>query len=549
AQPPMFCMLLRKHLTGARLQGVETVHYERLLIFRFQTLNEFGDYEEKRLIVEIMGRHSNIILINHEQRIIDAITHVDSQVSRMREVLPAHPYTYPPRQQKVAPDRVLEQVNDGTWETLLTRDTEVNGRQPLARQLLNYIGGVSPQFCESVCTWADLYSDQSWSELASPERSRLGKSLHHWLTLATAQNSSAYLFYLNASRMPKDFHSLPLDQFDRCVEVESLSLAMETFYANRERENHLKQVRQDTLRKLNRQQQHLGKLMSIYRKDIQASRNYETNKIKGDLIFAHLWQIKDGMKEITVDNLYEQPPQPITIALNPDRTASQNAQNYYRRYSKNKTKFENATRFSAQTEAELDYLDTLHTLVINAENAAEIHSLKDELKRAIESRSGREDSENGKAGGKKNKRNKDSKKQQDRPLGPRRYTSSDGFTILVGRNNRQNDQLTLKTAQKDDLWFHLQKAPGTHVIVQTGGATVPDRTIEEAAGIVAWFSRSEKKRETAGAGATVPVDYCPASHVRKPKGARPGMVIYDNYNTVVIRPLDPEYLQEKDQLE
>ena len=564
AQPPMFCMLLRKHLSGARLQGVETIDYERLLIFRFQTLNEFGDLEEKRLIVEIMGRHSNIILVNNEHRIIDAITHVDDQVSRMREVLPARPYTYPPQQQKTAPDLVLNQVQDNTWRALLTRDIEINGRQPLIRQLLNYIAGVSPQFCESVCARANLDPDQCWSELSDNEQHRLGISLIYWLTMATADtNSQSYLFYMDPKRMPKDFHTLPLEQYNCHRALDSLSHAMEVFYTNREQENHLRQIRQDLLRKLNRHQQHLGKLMSIYRKDIQSSRNYENNKIMGDLIFANLWQIKDGMDEITVDNLYEQPPQPLTIPLNPDRSATYNAQQYYKRYNKNKTKFENATLFAKQTAEDIDYLDTLHTLIINAENAAEIRSLKDEFTRALESRSvsnktgetGNADHSNKKFGKKNQSSNKGKKrkskqtpksKQLDRPLGPRRYQSSDGLTILVGRNNKQNDQLTLKTAQKDDLWFHLQKAPGTHVIVQSAGRPVPERTIEEAAGITAWFSRSEKKRETAGIGAAVPVDYCPAGHVRKPKGARPGMVIYDNYSTVFIKPLDPEYLQPSD---
>lgn len=545
--PPMFCMLLRKHLQGARLTGVHRVSYERIIRLAFQTINEMGDPEEKYLICELMGRHSNLILVNSGSRIIDAVTHVDARMSRVREIMPARPYTNPPDQAKWAPDAVLAAVVRAEWRRCtaeLAAAAGTNRRKAgLAALLLQQIAGLSPQFCQSVCCSAALDPQTLWSELRDEDICRLERSLIHWLALATGETAVPTLFYRDSrAKSAIDFHALPLDGPACRRNADSLTEAMRIYYNSRETDNRLEQQRRSALQMAVRHQQRLSRLMDVYQSDLAASGGYEQLKIKGDLIFAHLWQISEGMETVTVDNDYADPPEPATIELNPSRSPAWNAQRYYKQYNKNKAKYENAARFAEKAGRELAYLDALITMLQNADDAADIRSLSDELAQAFGGAGDAQKAagtERGFYARKAARTRGGGAHTSERPLGPRTYQSSDGLTILVGRNNRQNDQLTLRTAQKTDLWLHVQKAPGTHVVVRAEGRPIPERTIEEAARIAAWFSRGERRREQGGSGAAVPVDYCPAGHVRKPAGARPGMVIYDQYKTALVKPIDP----------
>lgn len=551
AQPPMFCMLLRKHLLGARVLSVETIGCERILILRFQVLNDLGDTVEKRLICEIMGRHSNLILLNEDHRILDAVSHVDASMSRVREVMPARPYSYPPPQTKQDPDELLRQLQQGRSLSERLSTLPTGDRQSLSGWLLSLVGGFSRQLCDEVCLAAGLSPDQPASDLEPTALAHLDRSLLAVLTKATATEPSPHVYYLDASNgVPADFHALDLDHHGYKKPFSTLSGAMDHYYRDRERRGRSEQKRQFLLKAVQKQQAHLSKLMGIYQKDIRSASGYEKLKHKGDLILSNIWMIKDGMDCITVTDFYDPDQGQLKIELNPHRNPSWNAQNYYRRYNKNKAKLENASRFAESAAAETEYLNNLVNLIEHAESPEELTALKDEMKTLDWFRPERGNERDRATGfhARKAARKKGvapAKGRGSGKLGFRQYRSSDGFTILAGRNNLQNDRLTLKTARKDDLWFHVQKAPGTHVVIRAEGREVPEQTILEAAETAAWFSRGVSARDRDG-GAAIPVDFCPVANVKKPSGARPGMVIYNVYNTVRVRPRDPEYLLPQD---
>ncbi len=546
-QAPMFCMLLRKHLGGAKLISVETVDLERLVILRFMTKNELGDQAEKRLICEMMGRHSNLILINENRIIIDSISHVDAGMSRVREVMPARTYVDPPAQHKLLPADILQRINNHTW--LAHLDFLGGENKGTAELLLGQVAGFSPFLCAEICAAANVDERAKWNVLNDNQKQKVTAALVDLLACVTAEISSPSLYYFNEDdHIARDFHAFALFHRGTRRACADISEAMDQYYSSREEGNRVRQSRQQLTRVLEKSIAHVEKKQSIYHKDIRSASDYEDLKIKGDLILANLWQIEKGHEQVEVQNYYKQPVEPIAISLNPDRSPSWNAQDYYRRYNKNKTKYEMAQRFLAQSRDEIEYLNTLLNFVEQADTIEELKSVRSEMRQSglVESAQKQKTKDNT-FGGRKaaRKRAKTTKGGQVRELDPHRYISSDGFTILAGRNNLQNDRLTLRLARKDDLWLHVSKAPGTHVIIRSEGAEIPDQTLLEAARIAAWFSRSGNQ-SVGGAGGQTAVDYCPISHVKKPTGSRPGMVIYNRHQTIMVTARDPEYLLPRD---
>lgn len=593
--PPMFCMLLRKHLLGARLLSLSTPGYERIFELVFDTINEIGDHQEKRLVVEIMGRHSNIILLNRDGRIHDAILHVDASISRVREIMPARLYTLPPDQAKRSPADVADLLQPGGAEDssgLSRLLGPVSSALPLGKALLESLQGFSPQLCQEVLTRADLDSRLKPADLSTPQLMRLSQSLRQLCDTILAGHFSPSLFFNGlADNLPVDFHALPLQGFAVCRPAGDVSAAMDAYYLERNRNNSFLQKKQSLAKIVSNQLDHARKKLATHEADREEGAAYAEYRRRGDLILANLQAIEPEQASIQVID-YGRPEQPtVQVPLQENLTASQNAQRYFKRYTKAKVKFETASRMAAEDQREIVYLESLVNALDAASDPIDLQALRQEILAEREPGSQASDVQAqersdvihpGKAGSRKREimksaaaraknrsagsskntkgsRNGTAKKPAGpAPLPPRRYTSSDGLTILVGRNNLQNDQLTLKTAQKNDLWLHVQRIPGTHVIVQANQQPVPDATLQEAAGIAAWFSRAaislpegrkapEANRKIAassigGAGLKVAVDYCPASHVRKPSGARPGMVIYEHYQTIIVSPLDPHSL-------
>lgn len=568
--PPMFCMLLRKHLLGARLIDLTSPGFERLFILRFHTVSELGDPIEKRLIIEIMGRHSNIILLNEDDRIHDAILHVDESISRVREIMPARTYQLPPQQDKRDPLGLRDDLRQNRpWLS-----PALNNKQ-LAGALLASIQGFSPQLCQEAVCRSGLDERLHVGQLDQAGQQQLNQALLSLLEGIARDHYAPTTFHDQPdSPIPIDFHALPLQIYAIRRPAASLSQAMDLFYSERSRQNTLKQKKQLLAREVHNQLDHVIRKLRIHEEDCQAGAACDQHRLQGELILANLanWQEGSGLIE-AVD--YYDPNQPVVkIPIDPGLTAAQMAQRCFRRYGRARARGEAGQRLAAEDRAEIEWLESLLHELEQAADLVDLADVKQEMEQGgltggrrqrknQETREIAKDQNPGKAGsrsrrhrnnlsGKNQQKRKQSagKTRQEQALPPRRYTSSDGLTILVGRNNLQNDSLTLRTAAKDDLWLHVQKMPGSHVIVRAERKPVPDQTIAEAAAIAAWYSRAtsaDRQTDAFQAGSAgaqsmqkVAVDYCPVSHVRKPSGAKPGMVIYDRYQTILVSPGLPE---------
>lgn len=570
SEPPMFCMLMRKHLQGARILSIENPGYERIFVIRFQTVNELGDTLEKRLIIEIMGRHSNIILVNDDDRIHDSILHVDNEMSRVREIMPARPYQLPPAQDKLTPPEIIASIRSNKlW--LLPQSLP----KPIDKALLDTCQGFSPQLCQEIVERAGLDRRKRAISLDDNELKSLDQQMLQMLDRIESKDFQPAVFYITAAdTVPHDFHALRLSTFAIHKQMPSVSAAMDIYYNARYVLNNMQQRRQHLQKLISNQLEHSRRKYQIHLQDCREGEKSESYKHFGDLILSSIHQtdqaLKNGLDQVVLTDYYDPELKQVSINLQSNRTAAWNAQNYFRKYNKAKTKYETGRQLAEQDEQDISWLETLEKAVENAQELDDLIAIKQEMsayglisgarklskeERADAALQNKQDKINmlnpGKPGGRnktvskaakaKNGKNKPAKGKKEAALPPRSWYSSDGFEIIAGRNNIQNDNLTLKTAAKNDIWLHVQKMPGTHVIVKTNGKEISDKALEQAAGIAAWFS---KAGQAGAAGAKLPVDYCPVSHIRKPNGARPGMVIYDRYQTIIVEPLNPLDLAE-----
>ena len=567
SEPPMFCMLLRKHLSGARLLEVRTPDYERIFQLRFSTVNELGDRLEKTLVAEIMGRHSNIILLNHENRIHDAIFHIDETISRVREVMPARPYLLPPGQNKLSPQDLLRCLDEGReWLS------PALGMLGLEKALLESLQGFSPQLCRELAGQAGLDPRQKPARLESSQRKDLDQALRSLMHIIIEGRFAPTAFFDSSeATIPTDFHALPLHDFPWQKSMGTVSNAMDLFYLERSRQNTLRQKKQSLEKAISNQLDHARKKLQIHEADVQESENREQYRLFGELILANMSREIPEMTELSAINYYDENQPVLAIPLQAGLSLARNAQRYFKLYAKAKTRFENSSRFAADDRQDVAWLESLSNALAMATEPDDLAAIREEIaasglvangdkKRSNPIRpagiardtSGLQPGKPGSRSRRTQHAGKPGKKQPAKgaarqvALPPRQYTSSDGLTILVGRNNLQNDQLTLKTAQKDDIWLHVQKMPGTHVIIRTNKQPLPEQTLLEAAEIAAWFSKAAAALPQyqdfslrSGTLQKVAVDYCPVSHVRKAAGARPGMVIYDRYQTLLVTPKEP----------
>ncbi len=582
AMPPMFCMLLRKHLLGARILSVTTPGSERIVEIRFLTQNELGDKVEKSLVAELMGRHSNIIFLNQDRRIHDAIVHVDAAVSRVREVMPARPYVAPPDQGKrtiedAAPmlDALDLDNRPDSPETapLLAFFPDALQLKGIEKALLELMAGFSPALCHEIAFQAGLDGRQSLNRLRADQLRLLLLALRQVVrsTLNGAFRPTAFFRAVDET-VPVDFHAFALSDFAVRRLMPSLSDAMDLYYLERSRQNALNQRKAALSRLISRQLDQARRRLIIHQTDLEESRKKDDYKRNGDLILAYLHTIREGQTTLSLSGEETGDGEPLSVELDPSLSPSQNAQYAYKLYAKARNRAVMSERFVQEDQSEIEWLESLESALAAAEEPADLSAIREEL--AADGPSARMTGSNessvtddnglacgsgtrsgpqkgfepGRPSGRKKSRAKTTTGKRTAkgakapaPLPPRRYVSSDGFSILVGRNNLQNDQLTLKQAHKEDTWLHVQRMPGTHVIIQNGKKPVPQRTLLEAAETAAYFSRAS----VAGEGAKVAVDYCPAGHVKKPSGARPGKVIYDRYQTLIVQPRDPKRLLPK----
>ncbi len=488
--PPMLCMLLRKRLGGARLEDITQPQNERVLCLHFEAVNEIGDREMLKLYIEIMGRYSNAVLTDGEDRVIDTVKRIDFSESEQRVLLPKLPYELPQMQDKLW---IEESSVDAICERI-----EVTGGDD--RAVLHTIQGVSPMIAREIVYRA---ADSNMQTQVS------------WLKALVEEGVGEPTLVYKADGSPMDFCFMDIRQYEGALPVkrfDSYSELLDTFFSDRDRIARMRAKSNDLNKLLSNTIDRLSRKINLQRADLKKCADREQLRIKGDLLQANLYRIERGSTAVTVDNFYAEDNAPMTITLNPTISPAMNAQRFYKEYNKAKTRETMLTQQIEKATAELSYIESVQDMLSRCETEAELAAIRAELR------------EEGYL-----KAQKNTAKRKDKPLPPIEYKSADGFRILVGRNNRQNDQLTLHTAQKNDLWLHTKNIHGTHVIICAEGREIPDSTILEAAQIAAAHSKGRDS-------AQVPVDYTRVKNVSKPNGALPGKVIYVNYNTVYVTP-------------
>jgi len=503
--PPMFCMLLRKRLGSGKLIAVRQDGLERILFLDFECVNELGDVVTVTLACEIMGRCSNLIVIDHEGRVIDSIKRVDEEMSRERMVLPGMRYTLPPRDDRLnfltaEPDEIAARLR------------EVQPAE-LSKALIRVFEGISPVLAREWTFFAGRGAELRSDTVDGDQLDRLQFAIKRTREQLT-QGECCFCVASDRDGMLKDFSFIRLNQYGTLMltkELGSASELLDYFYYERDRAARTKQRANDLFKLLVNLTERTSRRISAQQQELAACAEKDRFKLWGDLISANIYRIQKGDSSAEVENFYEEGCPTVSIELDMRKTPAQNAQRYYSEYKKCVTAEEKLAGQIEKGEEELAYLDSVFDALTRAESENDIIQLRLELVQQGYIRSG------------------GSKAKPPKALPPIEYRSSDGYTILVGRNNCQNDQLTLKFAEKTDIWLHTQTITGSHVIIVTEGETPPDKTIEEAAVIAAVNSKGRNST-------LVPVDYCLARYVKKPSGAKPGKVIFTNYKTAFVKP-------------
>ena len=504
--PPMFCMLLRKRLGNGKLIEIRQDGLERILFLDFECVNEIGDIVTITLACEIMGRYSNLIIINSaDGRVIDSIKRVDEEMSRERWILPGIHYELPPKNERLnflnaKPEQIINALQE-------LKSTE------LSKALIRIFEGVSPILARE---WTFFAGRGVHLESDSINGDQLDRLL--FIVKRTREQllggECCFSVVSDKENQLKDFSLIRLSQFGTLMytkELPSASALLDYFYFERDCFVRTKQRANDLFKLLVNLTERTSRRISVQRDELSACANKDYYKLCGDLVSANIYRIRKGDESIALENFYSDDCESITIKLDSMKTPSQNAQNYYNEYKKLITAEEMLTVRIEKGEEELQYLDSVFDALTRAVSENDIIQLRLELQ------------EQGYI--KMNPK----KVKSPKALPPIEYKSSDGFTIFVGRNNKQNDWLSLKFAEKCDIWLHTQSITGSHVLIITDGVDVSDKAIEEAAIIAAVNSRGRNSN-------LVPIDYCPAKFVKKPSGAKPGKVIFSNYKTLFVNP-------------
>ncbi len=513
-QPPVLCMLFRKHLTGGRLTAIHQDGLERILNFDFECTNEIGDTVENRIAAEIMGKYSNIILLTKKEdgwRVVDSVKRVTDDISSVRRILPNILYELPPRTERL-------NLLDYDFPDFTERLSPFR-EQRLAKALPALFEGIAPIFARE-CAYACAKDiDVTVGALTEDRLEKLIfflKGARHTLLEGTGCT-----MLTDKSGKPKDFCFIPIGQYGAElaeIRFDSPSALLDRFFGERADADRVKQRSGDLLKTILGIYERIERKLSVQRKELEDCAAREDLRVCGELLSANLYRLERGMSEFEAEDYIGGGTR--KIALDVRLTPAQNAQKYFSEYKKLDTAEKMLTKLIEQGEKELLYMDSVFDAASRVGSGAGSDAALSEIRREL--------TETGylKAQG--------GSRKQEKPLPPLKFRSSDGFEILVGRNNYQNDRLTLKTAVGGDLWLHTQKIAGSHVIIRADGAEIPDRTIEEAAVLAATCSKGRN-------GTKIPVDYTRARYVKKPNGAKPGMVIFTNNQTVLVDPDEALY--------
>ncbi|WP_077309698.1 Rqc2 family fibronectin-binding protein [Terribacillus halophilus] len=486
--PPMFCMLLRKHLAGGFLEKVEQFENERIIQLTFISKDELGDKTSKRIIMEVMGKHSNIMLVDNEtDMIIDSIKHISSSVNRHRTILPGQTYKLPPSQEKLNPF-TLDPAD-------FARKLDFNsGRMP--KQILNLLQGVSPALAGELAEQAYMGDKEAYAAAFAAFIDKM-------------KQDSYEPTYFKGKK--EDFYVMDLRSIEGTREhYDTMSRLIDAFYSGKAERDRVKQQAGDLIRFLKNEREKNIRKLTIHENTLKKSEEADTYQRNGELLTAHMHQIKQGDTDAVVTDYYDPDQSQVSIKLNPNKTPSENAQSYFKQYNKLKKSRTMVEQELEKTNAEIEYLDQLVQQVEGAREQ-DVEEIREELREQ---------------GYLKAKTQQKKNKKPNLPT-PETYTATDGTTILVGHNNKQNEYLTMKLAHKQDTWLHTKDIPGSHVVIRSSEPS--EETLEEAAKLAAWFSKSRLS-------SSVPVDYTLIRHVKKPNGAKPGFVTYDQQKTLYVTP-------------
>lgn len=495
---PNFCMLLRKHIGNGRITSISQPKLERIISLHIEHLNELGDLCEKKLIIEIMGKHSNIIFCDDKDMILDSIKHVSAQMSSVREVLPGRTYFIPDTMEKSDPLSVNEKK---------FLDTLKEKPVPLGKAIYTSFTGISPVIAEDICFLAGLDSQLPASELDEDTFLHLFRQFSYYMDDIRGCHFHPCIYYDGTS--PKDFGAVALSHFSNYTKQEftSISEVLNTYYATKNTLTRIRQKSADLRHVVQTALERNRKKYDLQKKQLRDTENREKYKVYGELIHTYGYNLVPNSRELTALNYYTN--EEITIPLDPTLTPAENAQKYFNKYNKQKRTFEALTELIQETADDIHYLESISNSLDIALTEADLIQIKEELMQT---------------GYVRRKYTKKKEKITSRPM---HYISSDGYHMYVGKNNLQNEELTFSFANGNDWWFHAKGAPGSHVIVKTGGDELPDRTFEEAGRLAAYYSKNRGSDK-------VEIDYVEKKHVKKPNGSKPGFVVYyTNYSLVI----------------
>jgi len=507
--PPSFCMLLRKHLSGGRIIGIEQPEFERILRIQIEAYDELHILKTKYLIIEIMGKHSNIVLVEGESnKILDSIKRVSFDVSRYRQVLPGLKYEMPPSQEKTSP---LEIGSFEDFKMVLQPYMQT----PVYKGIYSGYTGLSPLISREICFVAGISEGTPLLGLQDGDLRRLYEAFNSIINMVKANSFTPTIYIDQQTNKYVDFNVVPLKHLSYYSErpMESTGEMLETFFEARDKKDRLQQKSQDLRKSLQVKLDRLYNKIDNLQKDLLKAEKAEDFKLKGDLITANIYQLKEQKTDtITVINYYEPEMPQITIEIDKKLTPTQNAQRYYKQYNKFKTAVIEVNRQMKITKKEIAYLENI---LISLEHATHLSDLEEILAELV-----------GTGYVKRRALKKAPPLKKSTYL---KYLSSDGLLMYVGKNNIQNDEITFKIASKEDIWLHIKDMPGSHVIVKLQETAIPDQTLLEAATLAAYYSKGKNSSK-------ISIDYTQRKYVRKQTGAKPGMVTYDNFKTVIVDP-------------
>lgn len=499
---PNFCMLLRKHLNGAKIIQISQIGLERVLKIEMENLNELGDLVSKTLIIEIMGKHSNIIFLDEIGKIIDSIKHISSLVSSVREVLPGRDYFIPNTKDKHNPYDI---TTDEWIQNVVSQPVSV------AKGLCNYFTGFSFTMAQEIAYRSGIDGDAPFASLNGNQRSLLFTHLRELISQAREGIFSPEIVF--NEKEPVEFAAFPISMYESMEHrnFDSMSQTVETFYGEKEVIQRIRQKSMDIRKNISTLLERNRKKLSIQYKQLKDTEKRDRYKVYGELINTYGYQLTPEDKKLNCMNFYDN--KEISIPVDCTLTPAENANKYFNRYNKLKRTFEAVTVQCKETEELIEHLETILTSLDIARQEEDLLLIKQELI----------DSGYMKSRGRTNRKKNEKAVPKSKPL---HYISSDGYDIYVGKNNYQNDSLTFKTATGNDWWFHAKQAPGSHVIIKCNNEEPPISTFEQAASLAAYYSKNKNADK-------VEIDYTQKKNVKKPNGSKPGFVVYyTNYSMV-----------------